>query len=169
MQIIFTSEAAVSRADEIVAYLLGPRLWIARNDYPDFEAWAQKVHGQLKSEDKRALVALVAGQVAGAVIYQRHLSDQGALEIKNISVRPDQQGRHIAGFLLRNAEIEGQRDFGSTHALVDAKARNAGIGLFLAHERYRPLAATDLYGLGAGQDVVFRKDLGSSIAQPRLR
>jgi GNAT superfamily N-acetyltransferase len=165
MEIIFTSDATVSRADEIVSYLLGPRLWVARSDYPDFEGWVQKVHGQLKSESKRALVALVRGQVAGAVIYQRHLSDTRALEIKNISVRPDQQGRHIASFLLRNAEIEGQSDFGSTHALVDAKAKNHGVGIFLARMRYAPLAPTDLYGLGAGEDVVFRKQLDTRIVR----
>lgn len=80
-----------------------------------------------------------------------------ALEVKNITVRPDQRGRHIASFLLRNAEIEGRADFQSTHVLVDTKARNFPIRAYLTKNGYHVKGVTDLYGLGAGEDIVYRK------------
>ena len=160
MEFFFTNEATLHRTDEIVAYLRGPRLWIPTTDYPDFLDWTQKVHEQLRHEEKRALVAMSGGQVVGASIYQRHREEADALEVKNITVRPDQQGRYVASFLLRNAELEGERDFpGVRQAVVDAKAGNFAVRRFLLHHAYVPAALVDLYGLGAGADVVFRKRL----------
>lgn len=155
----FTTDGTPSRADEIVAYLRGPRLWIPQMDYPDFEQWAQKVHGQLKSEAKRAMVALHQGNVVGAIIYQRHPTDPAVLEVRNITVRPDMQGRYVASFMLRNAEIEGRSDFGSRTVVVDAKAKNHSIRAYLFKNGYRERGVEDLYGLGAGEDVVYQKRL----------
>jgi len=107
MEFVFTTEASIARADEIIAFLSGPRWGIGVADYPDHLAWLQKVHRELKSEDKRALLTLARGNVVGAIVYQRHRALPGVLELKNITVRPDERGRHIASFLLRNAEIEG--------------------------------------------------------------
>lgn len=157
MEFIFTTEQTWKRADEIIDYLRGPRLWIPRVDYPDFDEWAEKVHAQLRSESKRAVVAVSGGCVVGAAVYQPHRSEAGVLEIKNLTVRPDARGRHVASFLLRNAEVEGLRDFGSRSVVVDAKARNFAIGAFLLRNGYAALGARDLYGLGAGADVVYRK------------
>ena len=163
MEITFTSDAAPARADELVDYLRGPRLWIPQLDYPDFDRWADKVHAQLKTQEKRALVALSARAVVGAVVYQRHKAVPSALEIKNITVRPDMRGRFIAGFLLRNAEIEGAADYGVREVIVDAKARNVAIRAYLWRQGYRRRGEEDLYGLGAGQDVVYGKRLGKSL------
>ena len=157
MNFTFTSDETYKRADEIVAYLQGPRLWIPRVDYPDFEAWLDKVHRQLKSEEKRALVALSGDNVVGAVLYQRHQAEHDALEIKNITVRPDMRGRYVASFLLRNAELEGRQDFASKRILIDAKVRNLRIRSFLFKNGYAPLVTTDLYALGAGEDIVYTK------------
>lgn len=159
MEVTFTTERTWARADEIVDYLRGPRLWIPQADYPDFDDWASKVHVQLKSEEKRAVVAFVAGRVAGAIIYQRHRKQADALEIKNVTVRPDVQGRYFASFLLRNAEVEGARDFKVRSVVVDAKARNMGIRQFLIKNGYLPVGIEDLYGLGVGADVVYTKRL----------
>jgi ribosomal protein S18 acetylase RimI-like enzyme len=159
MLLTFTTEQTCSRADEIVSYLLGPRLWIPSFDYPDFEEWLQKVHGQLKSEQKRAVVALSRGGVVGAVLYQRKAGEPSTVEMKNVTVRPDARGRYVASFLLRNAEVEAATDFGVREAMVDAKARNLGIRAYLMHNGYRASRTEDLYGLGAGADVVYRKRL----------
>lgn len=164
MEITITSEVSVSRADEIVAYMTGPRLWIPQHEYPDFESWIERVHGQLKSEEKRAVVAIVAGQVVGAVVYQSHRELPGTLEIKNLTVRPDQRGRHLASFLLRNAEQEGARDFKATQVVVDAKLGNRPIRRFLDANHYQPQAVSDLYRLNAGPDVVYSKCLLSVYA-----
>jgi len=162
MEFTFTSDVAASRADEIVDYLRGPRLWVPSIDYPDFERWATKVHQQLKSECKRALVALSYGGVVGAVIYQRHEVEADALEIRNITVRPDVRGRYVARFLLRNAEIEGAHDFGARVVFCDAKVKNVAIRSHLLQSGYRVRRVEDLYGLGAGEDVVYAKRLGPS-------
>jgi len=161
MEFIFTTEQTLSRTDEIIDYLLGPRLWIPKIDYPDFDEWIQKVHIQLKQEDKRAIIALSHRSIVGVVIYQRHQAEPEALEIKNITVRPDVQGRFIASFLLRNAEIEGTRDFNIRRVLVDAKARNLTIRSFLFRNGYANLGSHDLYGLGAGEDIVYSKVIGA--------
>jgi len=159
MKVVFTSEETWKRADEVVDYLRGPRLWIPRLQYPDFDQWLEKAWCQLRSEKKRTLLALVDGRIAAAVIYQRHADDPSVLEVKNVSVRPDWRGRLVASFLLRNAEVEGSRDFGSREAVVDAKAENVAVRAYLLRNGYVPADVLDLYGLGAGPDVLYRKPL----------
>lgn len=157
MEFIFTTDQTYRRIDEIVSYLCGPRLWIPRVDYPDFDDWVQKVYLQLKNEEKRALIALSSGSVIGAILYQKHKTECDTLEIKNLTVRPDVRGRYIASFLLRNAEIEGAADFGIRRILVDAKASNVAIRSFLFYHGYKTIGIEDLYGLGSGSDVIYRK------------
>ncbi|TAL49160.1 N-acetyltransferase [Patescibacteria group bacterium] len=159
MDFKFTSEYPFSKLDEIVAYLLGPCLWIPQADYPDFLDWAEKTWKELQKESKGALIALSYHRLVGVTIYQRHKQYPDALEIKNLTVRPDQRGRYIASFLLRNTEIEGTREFSSRFALCDAKARNLGVRGFLLKHPYRVAAKTDLYNLGAGEDLVYQKKL----------
>jgi ribosomal protein S18 acetylase RimI-like enzyme len=163
MELTFTSDGVGGRADELVDYLRGPRLWIPQVDYPDFDRWADKVHAQLKSEEKRAIVALARHEVVGAVVYQRHKTRPEALEIKNITVRPDMRGRFVAGFLLRNAEVEGAADYGVGDVIVDAKARNVALRAYLFRQGYRQRGVADLYGLGAGEDVVYGKPIGRQV------
>src|SRR5208282_2454062 len=150
VEFTFTSEGTGGRADELVDYLRGPRLWIPQVDYPDFDGWADKVHQQLKSEEKRALVALSYRNIVGAIVYQRHKTVTSALEIKNLTVRPDMRGRFIARFLLRNAEIEGAADYDVSEVLIDAKARNIALRAYLLGQGYHVRGVEDLYGLGAG-------------------
>lgn len=159
MNFTFTTDDTFKRADEIVDYLLGPRLWIPRLDYPDFFAWVDRTHAQLKSEEKRAIVALSGGNVCGAVIYQKHKTEPDTLEIKNITVRPDMRGRYVASFLVRNAEVEGALDFKANRVVLDAKKRNSAIRSFLFKGGYLPLQTMDLYALGAGEDIVYAKRL----------
>jgi len=162
MQMLFTNEGIDARADEVVDYLRGPRLWIPQHDYPDYDDWLERVHAQLKNEQKRTLLALSSGRIIGAIVYQRHRSRPQAVEIKNITVRPEAQGRHVASFLLRNVEVEATRDYaGTTEILVDAKADNTGIRLFLLRHRYRIAAHQDLYALGAATDLVFTKPIST--------
>lgn len=157
MDFRFTTDESVRRADEVADYLRGPRLWIPRTDYPDFEEWLSRAHSQLKREEKRAVLALDSGRIAGVVLYQEHRGLPGVLELKNISVRPDVRGRHFAAFMLRNAEVEGVRDFGTRSVVVDAKSGNRGIRSLLLGAGYRPSSVIDLYGLDSGKDVVYSK------------
>jgi ribosomal protein S18 acetylase RimI-like enzyme len=159
MEILFSTEQSIRLADEIVDYLRGPRLWIPKVNYPDFDAWTEKVHAQIKNEAKRAILALSFGELVGAVIYQRHKEEPEALELKNITVRPDLRGRYVASFLLRNAEIEGCQDYGVSRVLVDAKADNYGIRALFLQSGYKTVEAMDLYGLGAGTDIIYSKSI----------
>lgn len=159
MNISFCNEQSIHKADEIVNYLTGPRLWIPQADYPDYDDWIQKVHFQLKKEEKRALIALYNNKVVGAIIYQRHLEQSDALEIKNITVRPDMQGRYIASFLLRNSEIEGMHDFKIEKVLIDAKVKNLEIRSFLFKNNYLPVKIANLYQLNMDEDVIYEKEL----------
>jgi ribosomal protein S18 acetylase RimI-like enzyme len=161
MDFRFTNDYGSTRLDEVVAFMRGPRLWVPAADYPDFDAWAQRAHQELRHGGKRAIVGLAHGDVIGVLIYQRHKTSPDALELKHLSVRPDQRGRFIASFLLRNAELEGAREFSVSSVVADAKAQNAGIHFFLARHRYRRTAQVDLYGLGAGVDAVYCKHLNS--------
>jgi len=159
MNFKFTNEYSTGKLDEIVSYLLGPRLWIPKVDYPDFYDWADRSYRELKRENKRAMVALSYNDVVGVVIYQRHKKCRDTLEIKNLTVRPDKRGRYIASFLLRNAEIEGKREHKSNSVLCDAKAGNAEISGFLTRNGYKAIAECDLYCLDAGKDVIYKKNL----------
>jgi ribosomal protein S18 acetylase RimI-like enzyme len=159
MDFVFTNEYAPTRIDEIVAFMMGPRLWIPKTDYPDFLDWAQRMHRELKRESKHAIVALAQGNVVGSVIYQRHKQYTDTLEIKNLTVRPDARGRYIASFLMRNAELEGARELGVQTVVCDAKADNLSVRYFLLKHHYRIAGRHDLYRLNSGQDCVYRKRL----------
>ena len=164
MNVSFTTDETVRRADELIDYMRGPRLWIPSVDYPDFDEWSERARIQFRREDERAVLAISDGNIVGAVVYQRHASDPSALEIKNLTVRPDQRGRHVASFLLRNAEIEGMHDYpGVFRCVLDAKARNFGMRAFLLRFGYVPWHVRDVYGLGCGVDIVFSRKL-----RPRL-
>ncbi len=164
MDFRFTNDLVLSQLEEAVFFMMGPRLWIPGSDYPDFTFWAEKTYKQLKNGAKRAMVALNAGSIVGLTVYQRYETLSDHLEIKNLTVRPDQRGRRIASFLLRNTEIEGAAEMGSRGVVCDAKARNLPIRYFLARNGYRIAGRTDLYGLGSGDDLVYTKRLGLSKA-----
>jgi len=159
MNFVFTNEYKASRLDEIVTYLIGPRLWIPQTDYPDFLGWADRAHGELRTESKRAMLAFSHGDIVGVTIYQRHKKYRDALEIKNLTVRPDMRGRYIASFLLRNTEREGAKDFSSKYVLCDSKADNYAVRAFLFQQKYSILGKHDLYSYKSGEDLVYRKNL----------
>lgn len=163
VEFTFTNEYRPGQIDEIVNYLGGPRLWVPKIHYPDYFDWLDKVHKELKKEAKRALIVLDHSEVAGVIIYQEHKSLKGVLELKNLTVRPDLKGRYIASFLLRNAEIEGGNELKTTQVTCDAKASNLAIKAFLVKHGYKALGQTDLYGLQAGEDIIYQKKLRPKI------
>lgn len=73
MEFLFTNDSHPSRTDEIIEYLMGPRLWIPSTDYPDAINWLQRSHGEINAGTKRAMVAYHERRVAGVVIYQRDI------------------------------------------------------------------------------------------------
>ncbi len=159
MDFRFTNEYSMLKLDEIVSYLSGPRLYIPKIDYPDILDWLQRTHDELKKESKRARIALYRNNIVGVLIYQRHKKYKDALELKNLTVRPDVRGRRIASFLLRNAEIEGVREFNSTCVVCDSKANNLAIRYFLLRNKYKVIGKEDLYILNSGLDIIYQKEV----------
>lgn len=159
MEFKFTNDYPVTKLEEIVSFLLGPRLWIPKGDYPDFLDWADRTYKELEKEQKRVMLALHYSNVVGVAVYQKHKKISDALEIKNLTVRPDMRGRYIASFLMRNTEVEGRKEFHSRCVLCDAKSRNLEVKYFLFRHKYRVIRNDDLYKLGAGEDTIYRKSL----------
>lgn len=157
----FSNEQTSAHTANVMSVLERPRLWIPQTDYPDYFEWLGKVGEELETEQKRAMLAYFGSVPVGSVVYQRSKTNPKSLEVKNISVSPDVRGRHVASFLLRNAEIEGSRqDFtGCTEAIVDTKLTNSGMIAFLIDQHYLPIQITDLYGLTSNADVVLTKNL----------
>lgn len=152
----FESECHPGKA---VDFLSGPRLWIPKSDYPDFTDWLDKVRTELTHGSKHGIFCYLAGQLVGSVLYQRHKKTTQLLEIKNLTVDPRISRRFVASFLLRNAEVEGQKCFGSTAIICDAKKSNLAVNAFLVRNRYRAVGTIDIYGKSAGTDTVYMKDL----------
>jgi hypothetical protein len=59
--------------------------------------------------------------------------------------------------MLRNAEIEGSFDFKVSRVVVDTKVRNRSVRMYLMKNGYVMLGTMDLYGLKAGDDVIYQK------------
>lgn len=121
MEFRFTNEIPASQLDRVVDHMLGPRLWVPQGNYPDEMDWAQKAHTEISNGTKRPMVVFSGSNLVGNVVYQRDKLDSKALEIKRISVDPSVEGRYVASFLLRQAEEEGRREFGTVVVRGDAR------------------------------------------------
>lgn len=154
------------RTGVLLDFLLGPRLWVPGGAYPDYLDWLARIEPELAGGSKRHLGCVWNGELSGVVVWQRHKREPTWLEIKNLTVRPDASGRKVGSFLLRQAEMEGLAEFRSCLAVCDAKASATGVLAFLLRQGYRPQATTDLYGLGAGTDVVLARRPGPDWTRP---
>jgi len=159
-EIRFTNEHNIQGIGNVIGVLERPRLWVPASDYPDYYYWLHKVENELGSQVKRAMLAYSGGDPVGVVLYQRHKKQPDAVEIKNISVSPEVRHRYFGSFLLRNVEMEALgSDFPACSKLiVDTKVGNEGMIGFLLRNKYIPNGVADLYGLGAGDDILFSKN-----------
>lgn len=156
----FTNELSQSDVGNVAGTLLRPRLWIPTEaDYPGHGEWVLKTEAQLAEGQKRAMVAYQGLHMIGAVIYQRHPTRPGIVEMKNLSVTDDARGRYIGSFLLRNAEIEAtSNDFPDCTTIVgDTKLTNLEMIKFVIKHGYTIQEVDDLYRLSVGLDAVFSK------------
>jgi len=155
----FTSDLDLKRTVDLLA---GPRLWINKSVYPDFLDWLDRAALELHHGVKRGIYCYYDGKMVGAAIYQRHKTIPSFLELKNLTVLPEAGRRFVASFLVRNAEVEGSKEFKPTHIVCDAKRDNVAIQRFLTSNKYRATATIDLYGLDAGADILYVKALGDN-------
>lgn len=158
----FSNEHTLRELGNVPAVLSRSRLWIPTStDYPSHGDWIEKVFEQLRNGRKRAMIAYQGGTPIGVCIYQRHPNKPGAIEIKNLSVVPDSQGRLVGAFLLRNSEIEGtENDFPECKVLVgDTKITNSHMIKFLINQGYVPTSMSYLYETGTNPDLTLTKTL----------
>lgn len=154
MNICFTSDLDIKR---VVDFMAGPRLWIPRSNYPDFTDWLDKSRIEIESGIKRGICCYYDRKLVGTAIYQKHKTIPNFLELKNLTVSPEVGRRFVASFLVRNVESEGRGKF--THIICDAKKDNIVIQKFFASNKYKTVASIDLYGLNAGTDNIYLKEL----------
>ena len=160
--ILFRNEHKESELGNVCDVLTRPRLWVPTSlDYPSHGEWVEKVEAQLGNGQKRAMLAYRGNVPIGVCVYQRHPNIPGAIEIKNLSVTPDAQGRYIGAFLLRNTELEGtQNDFPECYILIgDTKITNLEMINFLIGQGYFPQEITDLYKTDTSLDITLTKTL----------
>jgi len=143
-------------APAVIDHLRGPRLWVPEKAYPDYDDWLARIEPEISSGAKRHLVCRWNGDFGGVVVWQRHKTRRGYLEIKNLTVHPAVRGRLVGSFLLRQAEIEGIGELDAQAAVCGAKRSNVEMVAFLIARGYRVVGTEDLYGLGAGKDVILR-------------
>lgn len=154
MNFTFTSDIDKIR---IIKFLAGPRLWIPRSSYPDYLDWLDKVNFEIEHGIKRALSCYSNKELVGVAVFQRHKTIPKFLELKNLTVMPEISRRFVASFLIRNVEVEAHGQY--THIICDAKKDNIIIHEFLTRNRYKTVANMDLYGLKAGTDNIYLKEL----------
>lgn len=145
----------------ILDFLHGPRLFVPATDYPDYHDWLERIEPELATGTKRHMACRWNGALAGIIVWQRHKRNPALLELKNLTVRPEFSRRHVGSFLLRQAEAEGQQEFGSLAVVCDAKQRNRAVLSFLAHSGYQARTIANLYDLGTGADVVMHRQLAT--------
>lgn len=157
MDFLFTDRAG--NADTVVNFLVRPRLAIPKDSYPDYSDWLDKVRFELNKEIKKFILCISKGFIIGAIIFQQHKLMKDFLELKNISISPNYSFRGIGMFLLRNAEIEGAKQYGTKYATADCKSNNLPVIKFLGRNKYKMVMSLDVYKKQAGLDSIFIKEL----------
>lgn len=159
MRIAFRDDLSASA---VIDFLRGPRLFVAAADYPDYHDWLQRIEPELACGTKRHLACIWNREMAGIIVWQRHKTRPHLLELKNLTVRPEASGRLVGSFLLRQAEVEGHREYSAVAAVCDAKQANRPVLSFLARSGYKPQMIDDLYRLRTSLDVVMLRTLASA-------
>jgi hypothetical protein len=164
----FSNDSPASRIEEVIDFTLGPRMWISDEAYPDLSEWGQKLHEDLKVSSKRAFVAFDADRVIGTIIYREHEETSNTLELRRITIHRSHEGRYVSDFLLRNVEFIAQSEFGADNVVVDSKTSAFGMIHFLLRSGYKITDKLDLYGLGGGEDFIYRKKLMLPRHEPNM-
>jgi ribosomal protein S18 acetylase RimI-like enzyme len=160
----FTNEHGPRGNNDVMQLLRRPRLWIpSHKDYPDFTEWLDKTEARLATNETRAMIGYVGSRPSGVIVYRPHDTLEDTVQIKNISISPENRGRYIGSFLLRNVELEAvQHDYpGRQRVVVDTKATNIGMLDFLLEHSYVVDGVEDIYKLGAGPDIVLKKQIST--------
>lgn len=118
--------------------------------------WLDKTSIEIQNGMKQGICCYYDKKLVGAAIFQKHKTISRFLELKNLTVLPEIGRRFVASFLLRNIEAEAKS---FSHVICDAKDDNIMIQRFLTRNKYKAVATLDLYGLNAGKDVVYLKEL----------
>ena len=158
MDFRFTSEHRPSEIGNIIKFLSGSRLWVPSTDYPGHQNWLDKAYEEMRSGVKQPISADYNGCRAGAIVIQAHKQILRYGEIRNVTLDPSVWGRHVAQFLVINAEFLSAELFGSEYMIADAKATNRHIRRLLLSLGYEIMGVSDLYTWGR-PDITYVKKI----------
>ena len=137
-----------------VAEFLGRQPW----GYPHYMDWVQRTREELLSGWKRSILALSDGISVGNLVFQPHKDFPAYfLELKNMRVHPKLQGRYFGVFMLRQAEVEGRRNYQG--AICDTHSANLPVINLLNFMGYRELFRAPIYR-GDSEEVILGKTFG---------
>lgn len=127
--------------------------------YPNYARWVDEVCiPDIQSNWKEAIFAYSNGHIVGDIIYQPHKELPRTREFKNMRIHPLYRGRHLASFLLRQAEVDGD-DF--DRIILDVNTKQKPVIELLLKSGYRAISETPLYR-GDEVDVIMQKELRRS-------
>jgi len=150
-----TVESSIERT------LLEPFLRAQALDYknPDYQDWVSKTMAELRQGTRFGVIAMSDGRIVGNLVYKEHDSLPGTVELRNMRIHPQVQGRSFASFLIAQAETHA-RNNGLQYVLGDVRAdRTDVLDLFLRKLGYSVLEkGVSLYG-DSREDVVMIRDV----------
>lgn len=157
----FTDEMNSRNAAEVAEVLRAPRLWIpTHEDYgTNHDRWLERTEADLGKDKKHALLARYGLKAVGVVVFRPSPCIKTTLDIRNISINPDVDGRKFGSFMLRNTEVIAQEIYPSlTVAQIDTKQTNTAMVAFLLSQGYEQVGVEELYEDGK-PDLLFEKHL----------
>lgn len=130
--------------------------------YPGYEGWVERTGYEIGSGYKHAILAFSDNRLVADTIYQPHKQLPRIMEVKNLRVHPEVEGRYFAKFMLRQAERENKGKYDAL--LVDVRTDRPEIVRFLRSEGYQPLIKSPLYDTNA-EDLTMVKCLNKKSEQ----
>ena len=138
-------------------------------NYQHYDEWVQRAEYELDGGSKKAILAYNDGRLIADLICQKHKQNSEAMEIKNVRVEGDMQGRHVASFLVKQAEMENF--WSSSLAVADVRSDRQDIISFMLECGFEETCTSHLYDLTNPPDVTLAKVLrqGGKIILPRVK
>ncbi len=127
-------------------------------DYPNYPDWVKRAVEEISLGYKMAILAFSEDVLVGDLILQPHKVFDGVLEFKNMRVNPKLQKRYFGAFMLRQGEVEADKNNYSA-IICDTHSDNLPVINMLKQQGYRVIARAPLYDENV-EEVVFGKYFG---------
>jgi len=129
-------------------------------NYPNYDKWLKKAEFELKTGYKKAFYVTDLNNIIASIVFQPHKQDKKVLEIKNIRVSPNKQGKNIGEQLCENTEeLAKQNKFQIIQ--VDTRQTNTQTIEFFLKQGFKIKKITALYSK-KDKDVILTKKVEKS-------